>query len=187
MPIYLEQVLLIVAVAAFVFYFSIRARKYIDYLKETKLRGFGASLIILGILLFVITYLQLIPTANSSFIAEVSIWGVLIGAVLILVDWVLQKLEKRRLLSLEEERLDYITRVRKGIKIEDAEKIAMDKIKKETGKEVSIIASEKTFKEWIVYLKDKVGNKYKVALDIEGEIIDWEALDELPGYLTGAQ
>ena len=73
----------------------------------------------------------------------------------------------------------------RGIKIDKAEKIAEDFIKKKTGMPAHTSASEKEFKEWLIYLKNNADDKFKVRLDIEGEIVDWETLNELPSFFTG--
>ncbi len=186
----IEKILVILAILFGLFYLSIRVRKYATYLKESGAKGFGATMIVLGALLFVVAQSGVYKLFTAAIAKETflkfALWLVIFGVAFIVVDWILQKLKKKELLGLEEERRDYITRVRKGIKIEDAEKIALDTVKRKFNPPgLKIIASEKEFKLWNVYLKDGIGKKYKVALDVEGEVQTWETMDELPSYMEG--
>lgn len=169
-----------------VFYFGIKVRKFVAYLRENGLKGFGATAIALGILVFALS-LQSTIALPAYFSVQSSMYLVVAGAALIILDWLLNKFRKKELLGLEEERREYITRVRKGIKLEDAEKIALDTIKKNvSGADVKVLNSSREFKNWTIFLKDnRSGQKYKVTLDIEGEVTGWETVDQLPSYLTG--
>lgn len=185
-----EALILLLAAVFILLYLSIRARKYLTYLRESGAKGFGATMITLGALFFVLAwsgaYHYLTETIAKETFLKISLWLVIFGAGFIIIDWLLRKLRKKQLLGLEEERRDYITRVRKGIKIDDAEKIALAQVKKVMNPPgLKIIASEKEFKTWRVYLKDTIGKKYLVCLDIEGEVQSSETLDELPSYLQG--
>ncbi len=170
-----------------VFYASIRIRKFVTYLRENGLKGIGATAIVLGVLVFALSIQTLFPLSPEIISVTNSMYLVVAGAALIILDWILNKFRKKELLGLEEERRDYITRVRKGIKIEDAERIALDAIRKNvSGARPSVISSNREFKNWTVYLKDaKSGQKYKAVLDVEGEVVSWETLDQLPSYLGG--
>lgn len=169
-----------------VFYASIRIRKFVTYLRENGLKGIGATAIVLGVLVFALSLQQVFNLPDFVSVTN-SMYLVVAGAALIILDWILNKFKKKELLGLEEERRDYITRVRKGIKIEEAEKIAIDTIRKNvSGARPSVISSNREFKNWTVYLKDgKSGQKYKVVLDVEGEVVSWETMDQLPSYLGG--
>jgi len=172
---------------------SIRIHKFISYLKQNGLRGVGAILIILGGIFAALVLLQqknwvfIYSELNQEWAIQLSIGLVAAGAVAIILDWIIQKFMKRELLGQEEERRDYITRVRKGITIEKAEEIAIKHTKKKIRRgDVEVVASEKEFKTWTIYLKDGAGKKYKAVLDIEGEVQDWEVVDALPSYLSGS-
>lgn len=182
-----ESWIFLLAVLAVLFVISIRVRKYATYLKEQKLRGLGLTLIVLGVILFAFVYLGLSESLGMGDTAQLTNMSMLFlvgGIGLILIDWVLQKLTKKKLLELEEDRRDWITRVRKGLKLEDAERIAKELIKKQRRrKDIQVIASEKEFKNWVIYLKDGDDTKYKVVMDIEGEVKNWEEIDQLPDYL----
>ncbi len=178
----------IIAIAFLIFYGSIRVRKYLAYLKATGGQGFGGSLIVIGAVLFALVYFKLndFISTDIELLTKISWWLVVVGVAAIILDWLYQLTAKRQATFLEEERREYITRVRKGIKLEEAEKIALKTLKRSTRKKnLQIVASEKEFKTWIIYAKDKFGAKYKVVLDIEGEVKNWEAVDELPSYMQG--
>ncbi len=173
-----------------VFYVSIRIRKFVAYLRENGLKGIGATAIVLGILVFALSIQTLFPLPPEIISVTNSMYLVVAGAALIILDWILNKFKKKELLGLEEERREYVTRVKKGIKIDEAEKIALDTIRKNVSwARPKVISSNREFKNWTVYLKDdnnnKSGQKYKVVLDVEGEVVSWEALDQLPSYLGG--
>lgn len=170
-----------------VFYFGIKVRKFVAYLRENGLKGFGATAIALGVLVFALSLQTLFALPAVVVSVQNSMYLVVAGAALIILDWILNKFRKRELIGLEEERRDYITRVRKGIKLEDAEKIGLDTIRKNvSGADVKVLNSSREFKNWTIFLKDnKSGQKYKVTLDIEGEVASWETVDQLPSYLTG--
>ncbi len=171
----------LLTVFGIVFYFSIKVRKFAAYLRENGLKGIGATAIALGVLVFALAFqkLRALPEPVS---VQNSMYLVVAGAVLIILDWLLNKFRKKELLGLEEERREYITRVKKGIKIEDAERIAVDTIRKNvSGAKPEVISSSREFKNWTVFLKDNgSGQKYKVTLDVEGEVTGWETLDQLP-------
>lgn len=178
----------IILIAFLIFYGSIRVRKYMEYLKTTGGQGFGASLIIIGAILFALVYFKLndFLSTDTELLTKISMWLLIIGVAAVILDYLYQNSLKRQLTGLEEERREYITRVRKGIKLEEAEKIALETLRRATRKkDLQIVASEKEFKTWIIFAKDKFGSAYKVVLDIEGEVKDWEAVDELPSYMQG--
>ncbi|MFH0961706.1 MAG: hypothetical protein V1820_03420 [archaeon] len=191
----IERIFVLIVVIFGLLWASIKVRKYLAYLRETGMKGFGATLIVLGGILFVFASVRigglylfqyLTETITSEQMLKLSLWLVIFGAGFILLDWIVRKFQKRQLLGLEDERREYITRVRKGIKIEDAEKIAFENVKKVLNPPgLKLIAAEKEFKTWRVYMKDTIGKKYMVALDIEGEIMTTETMDELPSYLGG--
>ena len=186
-----EPWLIIVGIIA-LFFASIRIHKFIVYLKRNGFKGVGATLIVLGAIFAAIVlshqqgWLNLHQAFLEEWAVQVSIALVVIGALSIIADWFLQKFLKKELLDLEDERREYITRVRKGITIENAEKLALKHAKNKLKRgDIEIIASEKEFKTWTIYLKDGPGHKYKLVLDIEGEILKWEKVDALPSYLSG--
>lgn len=183
----LTDIAALLTVFGIVFYFSIKVRKFVAYLRENGLRGFGATAIVLGILVFALSLQTLFALPAAAASVQNSMYLVVAGAALIILDWLLNKFRKKELLGLEEERRDYITRVRKGIKLEDAEKIALDTIRKNvSGADAKVLNSSREFKNWTIFLKDnESGQKYKVTLDIEGEVTSWETIDQLPSYLTG--
>jgi len=173
---------------------SIKIHKFISYLKRNGLRGIGAVLIVIGGLFAALVLLQqkypewvfIHSELDNDWAVKLAIGLVAVGALAIVLDWVIQKFRKKELMGQEEERRDYITRVRKGITIEKAEEIALKHTKKKLKRgDIEIVASEKEFKTWMIYLKDGKGQKYKAVLDIEGEVQDWETVDALPSYLSG--
>lgn len=191
----IERIIVIAVLVFGLLYLSIRVRKYLTYLRETGAKGFGATMIVIGGLLFVgasaklggkYLFEFLTSSITREKLLKISMWLVIFGAGFILLDWIARKFEKKKLLELEDERRDYITRVRKGIKIDDAERIALEHVRKTLNPAgLKLIAAEKEFKTWRVYMKDTLKKKYMVALDIEGEIITSETMDELPSYLQG--
>ncbi len=87
------------------------------------------------------------------------------------------------LLKLEGERRRYIERIRFGLTVDEAEKVAKDHIKKVTGKSTSLVASKKEFKHWAIYLKDKEGKYYRVVINADGKIEEWQTMNEIPSYI----
>lgn len=188
--------LLVIALVVFAFlYLSIRVRKYFTYLRESGAKGFGATMVVIGGILFLSATINLGGTYLFQFFTEtiareqilkIGLWLAIFGIGFIILAWIARKFEKKTLLDLEGERREYITRVRKGIKADEAEKIAFETAKKSFNPPgLKLIAAEKEFKTWRVYLKDTIGKKYLVALDIEGEVIASETMDELPSYMQG--
>lgn len=171
-----------------VLYLSIRVRKYIEYLRETGLKGLGATLFIPGLILYALQLLKVqLPSGIAKLLPPNTAFYMMVGgASLIILNWILNRFKKKELLNLEEERREYITRVRKGINLEQAEKIALDYVKNRIHRgDIQILANNKEFKLWTIFIKDGTGRKYKVALDIEGEIQAFETVDQLPSYMTG--
>lgn len=103
-----------------------------------------------------------------------------LGAILLVlaVVWaifrlILRKTTKKRALEIEEARREYFRRTRKGVTIEEAEKKALNFLKKRVkdGK-LRIYKSLREIKTWYVYLEGK-NRRYKVVIDNDGEIADW--------------
>lgn len=184
--VYAETLLVILAFAA-VFYGSIRARKFLRWLKESGPVGFGMVLIALGGLVFALIAKRVVTPAagiTEEQLTQGAFLLAIIGAGFIVLDFVLKKLRKKEIVGLESEKREYIKRVRKGLTLEDAEKKAKDLIKKQGKHGVKVIASDREFKTWTVFL-EAGAEKFKVTIDMDGDVVEWETLEKLPSYLTG--
>lgn len=184
--VYAETVLAIAALFV-VFYASIRIRKTLRWLKESGPVGFGIVLMVLGAAVFALITGRIVsPTGGLSEeqLLQGSFVLVVIGAGFVILDFILNKLRKREIVGLEKEKREYIKRVRKGLTLEDAENKAKELIKKQGKKGVRVIASDREFKTWTVFLESG-SEKFKVTIDMDGDVVEWETLDKLPSYLTG--
>ncbi len=180
------ETLLVLAIFAFLFYASIRARKFLRWLKGSGPAGFGIVLMVLGVVAFALVTGRMVrPTGLSEDqLVQGSLALVVLGAGFVILDFILKKLRKKEVVGLEEERREYIKRVRKGLTIDEAEKKAKTLIEKQGKKGVKVIASDREFKTWTVFL-EAGKEKFKVTIDMDGDVVEWETLNKLPSYLTG--
>lgn len=168
---------------------GIRMRKTGRWFREKGLMGVALMLIAVGVILLLIAYLSNKIVLLSAFEAWTSdyikVGTVLLvaGAVGIILDQLYRTWKKERLLGIEDERRQYIERTRFGLPVDQAEKIAKAHIKKVTGKSTKLVASKKEFKHWAVYLKDKEGKYYRIVINGDGKIEEWETMDEIPSYI----
>ena len=184
------ETLLAAALGFFIIlWFSIRIRKTGRWFKEKGLLGISIVLIVAGAILLLIVFLSgKIPLLEvfqewSSLYVK---WGTALlvtGAVGIILDQLYRTWRKERLLSIEGERREYIHRTRFGLSVDAAEKIAKEHIKKVTDKKTKLVASKKEFKHWAIYLKNKESKYYRVVINGDGKIEEWETMDEIPSYI----
>lgn len=179
--------LVVLAIFAVLLYASIRARKFLRWIKSSGPAGFGIVLISLGAVVFLLVTARLVtPTGlTEDQLVQGALALIVGGAGFVIIDFILKKLRKKEIVGLEEERRDYIKRVRKGLTLDEAESKAKKLIKGKGKKNVKIIASDREFKTWTVFLESGE-EKFKVTIDMDGDIVEWETLDKLPTYLTGA-
>ena len=107
----------------------------------------------------------------------------ILGPLLLILHHFYSIIKKETLLKLEEERRRYIERIRFGLSVDEAERIAKEHIRKVTGEKTRLVASKKEFKHWAVYLKDKKGKYYRVVINPDGKIEEWQTMDEIPSYI----
>ncbi len=168
---------------------GIRFRKGGRWFKEKGLFGFALVLIIVGTALLLIAFLtnklEFLSLFADYIQANIKIGTILLvaGAVGIIIDQLYRTWKKEQKLGIEHERRRYIERVRFGLDVGDAEKIAKNHIKKVTGKTTKLVASKKEFKHWAVYLKDSDKNYYRIVINGDGKIEEWETMDEIPSYI----
>ncbi len=185
----IETVLTIVLAFFLFMWLSIRLRKGGRWFRDKGIMGLSVLFIVAGtLLLFLANF-----SSQVGFLAPFAAWvqtyikvGTLLlvaGAVGIIVDQLYRTWKKEKLLSIEDERRKYIERVRFGLSVEQAEKLAKEHVKKVTGKGTKLVASKKEFKHWAVYLKDKEGKYYRVVINGDGKIEEWETMDEIPSYI----
>ena len=168
---------------------GIRVKKTGRWFREKGLFGVSLVLIVVGVILFLIAYLS----NKLSWLSVFQPWTSLymkVGTVLliagaggIILDQLYRTWKKEKLLGIEEERRKFISRTRFGLSVDQAEKIAKDHIKKVTGKKTKLVASKKEFKHWAVYLKDGEQKYYRVVINGDGKIEEWETMDEIPSYI----
>ncbi len=186
-----ETFVVLVILFLLLLWLLVKIRKFFRWFMEKKGLAFGTFLAVLGTLLFasVVIIGQFLPgilkETEIEFFSKVALALVGLGVLVVIIDKIYRAWKKRLLLELEEERREYIERVRYGLKIEQAEKIAKEHIKKATGKNTELVASKKEFKYWAVYLKDRDGIFYRVIIDQQGRVEEWETMKELPRYLFG--
>jgi len=182
------ETLLVLAIFALLFYLSMRVRVFLRSVKDSGPVGFGLVLIALGLVLFALITGRLVkPTGivSEDQIVQGAFFLTAAGVAFIVIDFILKKLRKKELLGLEGEKREYLKRVRKGMTLEDAEKKAKELIEKQGKHGVKVIASDREFKTWSVFL-EAGAEKFKVTIDMDGDVVDWETMDKLPSYLTGA-
>ncbi len=184
-----ETILTIILGFFVLMWVGIRLRKGKRWITEKGLFGLALVLIIMGTLLMLLAFLTnkfeflqiLAPYVESN----IRIGTVLLvaGAVGIILDQLWRSWQKDQKLGIEGERRRYIERIRFGLTVDQAEKVAKDHIKKVTSKDTKLVASKKEFKHWAVYLKDKDKKYYRVVINGDGKIEEWETMDEIPSYI----
>lgn len=174
---YPEQVLVVVALLFLLAWLELKMRIAARYLAQTTVRG-------VGVLIFIIGAILLIASAFGYVEQKIGIYVAVAGFVIYIIGWVLRLLKKGEGLEIEEEKREYLKRVRKGMTAEDAEKTAYNYLRRETNDTIKKIASTKEFKTWKVFFKGNK-NKYQVIVDMDGDVVDWETLEELPSWLKG--
>ncbi len=185
---YWETVIFIGALAAIAFYASIYIRKLIRWVKEEGLKAFGYITALLGFVLILIAFIadqlgwELFKTYLGLY-TRIGLALIALGALLYAVSLIIEKLREEKAWEIEKERRKYLERIRFGLPIERAEEIAKKHIKERVGKNTKLVASIKEFKHWAVYLKDKEGKYYRVVIDGEGRIVEWQTMNEIPPYM----
>ena len=186
---YAETLLAIFFGLIVILWLSVRMRKGFRWFVRKGLTGISLLLLVFGALLLFLAFLvNRIPLLDplTPYLPYMIKWGTLfliVGAILLVIDQLYRSWKKERLLSLEEERRRYIERIRFGLTVDDAEKIAKQHIKKVTGLNTKLVASKKEFKHWAVYLKDRNNKYYRVVINAEGKIEEWQTMDEIPSYI----
>jgi hypothetical protein len=168
---------------------GIRVRKTGRWFREKGLMGVSLVLIVVGVILFLIAYLS----TRLSWLSVFEPWTplymkvgtalLIAGAAGIILDQLYRTWKKEKLLGIEEERREFISRTRFGLPVEQAEKIAKEHIKKVVGKKTKLVASKKEFKHWAVYLKDSEQKYYRIVINGDSKIEEWETMDEIPSYI----
>ena len=185
----IETMLTLVLGFFLLMWFSVRIRKGGRWFREKGILGLSVLLVAVGTLLLVIAFLSNKIPVLAPFQAwlqtYIKLGTVLLvaGAVGIILDQLYRTWKKEQLLSVEDERRHYIERTRFGLSVDDAEKIAKNHIKKVTEKNTKLIASKKEFKHWAIYLKDSDTKYYRVVINGDGKIEEWETMDEIPSYI----
>lgn len=185
----IETILTILLGLFILFWLSTRIRKGGRWFREKGFFGLSLLLVIGGALLmlvaFLSTRLDILAPLQPQMDTYIKIGTVLLvsGAVGIILDQLYRSWKKEQLLSVEDERRKYIERTRFGLSVNDAEKIAKDHIKKVTDQNTRLVASKKEFKHWAVYLKDGDKKYYRVVINGDGKIEEWETMDEIPSYI----
>ena len=185
----IETVLTILLGAFILFWLSIRVRKGGRWFREKGFFGLSLLLVVAGaitmLVAFLSTRLDLLAPLQPQMNLYIKAGTILLvaGAVGIILDQLYRSWKKEQLLSVEDERRKYIERTRFGLSVDDAEKIAKEHIKKVTGKKTRLVASKKEFKHWAIYLKDGDGKYYRVVINGDGKIEEWETMDEIPSYI----
>jgi hypothetical protein len=185
----IETVLTLVLGFFLLMWLSIRLRKSGRWFREKGLLGVSLVLVVVGVILLLVVFLY----DKIPLLAVFETWTPLYmklgtallvaGAVGIILDQLYRTWKKEQLLGIEAERRQYIERTRFGLNVDQAEKIAKEHIKKVTEKRTKLIASKKEFKHWAIYLKDKEGKYYRVVINGDGKIEEWETMDEIPSYI----
>ena len=168
---------------------SVKVRKGGRWFKEKGLFGISLFVIIVGAICLSIAFLSTrIPLFSfaAPYVAsliKVGTFALVAGSAGIILDQIYRTWKRERMLSLEDERRKYIERVRFGLPVGQAEKKAKEHIQRVTGKKTKLVASKKEFKHWAIYLKDKEGKYYRVVINGDGKIEEWETMDEIPSYI----
>ncbi|MBR9681046.1 MAG: hypothetical protein GOU98_04475 [Candidatus Altiarchaeota archaeon] len=184
-----ETVLTIILGFFLLMWLSIRVRKGGRWFREKGLFGMSLLLVISGVLLLLAAYLSSqiaflsFLQAESNLYIKLGTALLVAGAVGIILDQLYMTWKKEQLLGVEKERRTYIERTRFGLSVDEAEKIAKNHIKKVTNKNTKLVASKKEFKHWAIYLKDSDQKYYRVVINGDGKIEEWETMDEIPSYI----
>jgi uncharacterized membrane protein len=185
----IETVLTLILGFFIVMWISIRMRKSGRWFRRKGLFGIALVLVVAGTLLLAVAFLSDKVLLLEPFQEWVQTYirlgtGLLVaGAVGIILDQLYRTWKKEQLLGIEEERRKYIERVRFGMSVNDAEKVAKRHIKKVTNHNTKLVASKKEFKHWAIYLKDRDEKYYRIVINGDGKIEDWETMDEIPSYI----
>lgn len=189
MAVHLETVMFALFFLFALFYLSIRIRKGARWLIRGGLLSAGILLTVLGALLLIFAYLVPKFSFLSFALESIELYlrgGIacaVLGTVLIILHHFYSAFKRGALLKLEEERRRYIERIRFGLTVDEAEKIAKEHIKKVTGQATNLVASKKEFKHWAIYLKDRKGKYYRVVINADGKIEEWQTMNEIPSYI----
>lgn len=184
-----ETVLTIIFGFFLLMWLSIRIKKGGRWFREKGLFGISLLLVIGGVLLLLAAYLSnqisfLSFLQNDSALYIKMGTAVLVaGAVGIILDQLYLTWKKEQLLGVEQERRQYIERTRFGLTVDEAERIAKEHIKKVVGKTTKLVASKKEFKHWAIYLKDSDQKYYRLVINGDAKIEEWETMDEIPSYI----
>lgn len=184
-----ETILTIILGFFLLMWLSIRIRKGGRWFSEKGLFGFSLLLVASGAFLLLLAFLSTRIALFSQFQTHLQLYIKLgttllvAGAVGIILDQLYRSWKKEQLLGVEEERRNYIERIRFGLSVDDAEKIAKEHVQEVTGKKTRLVASKKEFKHWAVYLKDSDSKYYRVVINGDGKIEEWETMNEIPSYI----
>ncbi|HDR53569.1 MAG TPA: hypothetical protein ENN60_02785 [archaeon] len=184
-----ETVLVTLLGLFLVFWLSIRLRKGGRWVKQRGVVGVGAVLVVFGAVTLSLAFLAQKIDAMAIFLPYTPIYmrvgiGLLVlGAIFIIIGEFRKTLVKETALDIEEEKRRYVERVRSGLTVDEAEKLAKKHVQEATGRNTTLVASKKEFKEWAVYLKDKQDKYYRVIVNQNGKIQEWETMDEIPSYI----
>jgi hypothetical protein len=175
--IYPEQIVLILGGIFILAWLELKLRIIARRMLQSSVQGIGIWMVIIGGVLIIASSFGLIEQQYGIYVAV----G---GAFVYVIGWALRIWGKREALEIEEERAQYLKRVRKGMTAKDAEKTAYDYLKSRVKGPLKKMGSVKEFKTWKVYFKGK-DDKYMVVIDFDGDVANWESLGELPSWLKG--
>lgn len=177
--VYAEQVLAILVLAFLVIVIELKLRVISQQLAQTSVQSIGIGLIFLGGLL-------LLASAVGYVDQKYALYVIIGGFAVYIIGWILRKLQVQKGLEIETEKREYLKRVRKGLTIEDAETKAEQYLKTKVREGLKKISSQREFKTWKIYFSGRsTKKKYVVIVDMDGEIMDWETLKELPSWMEG--
>ena len=178
MDIYPEQILAVLGLIFFVAYLEMKMRVIARKLAKTTVQSVGVAMILLGGLLLVVSALGYL---NQNY----AIYTVLLGFLVFILGWFLEQTSLRGKLEIESEKRSYLKRVRKGMTIVDAEKMAKEFLLKEVGGPMKKVGSTKEFKTWKIFFSGPNKKYYMVVIDMDGDILSWESMDKLPPDFPG--
>jgi hypothetical protein len=177
MEIYPEQIVVILGLIFILAWLELKLRIIARRLLQTTVQGIGIWMVVLGGVLLIASSFGLVEQEYGIYLAV----G---GFFIYVIGWALRVWGKREALEIEEERAEYLKKVRKGVPAREAEKIAKNFLKKRVKGPLKKMGSVHEFKTWKVYFKGK-DDKYMVVIDFDGDVANWESLGNLPSWLKG--
>ncbi len=176
--VYAEQVLVIVSLSFLLIWIELKLRVLARHLAQSTMQSVGVWLILLGGVLLVLSSMGVVNQKYALYLTA-------IGFLVYIIGWVRRILAKKEGLEIEGEKREYLKRVRKGLTIDDAEKKARNYLKSKVHKKLKRLGSSREFKTWKVFFEDSDKKKYQVVIDMDGDIVNWENISDVPSWLRG--